>query len=73
MSDDCKSFKRNDLRRCGIKIGSRLCTKPQKKNKLVTSINGKSQLLVGLLMELLFDGVAGNAIVVILLLLNAVI
>jgi hypothetical protein len=40
ISDDCKSFNLKDLRKCGIKIGSRLCTKPQKKNKLVTRING---------------------------------
>ena len=40
-SEDCKKFKVNAFRRCGINIGSRLCTKPQKKNKLVTKIKGK--------------------------------
>ena len=50
MREDCKSFNRKDLRRCGINIGSKLCTKPQKKKRLVTSIKGKSQLLVWVLL-----------------------
>jgi len=41
-----------------------LCTKPQKKKRLVTSINGKSQLPVWLPTELLFVFVATIAITV---------
>ncbi|MOA30231.1 hypothetical protein D3C78_1513010 [compost metagenome] len=40
----CKVLRLNDLFKCGIRIGSRLCTKPHMKNSEVIMIKGKRYL-----------------------------
>jgi hypothetical protein len=39
-NEDSSTVRLKTLRKCGIRIGSRLWTKPQKKNNDVTKISG---------------------------------
>ncbi|MNG41756.1 hypothetical protein D3C84_1311450 [compost metagenome] len=48
IKEDSKSVRLNAFLKCGISIGSKLCTNPQKKNKLVTNIKGNSHFLFSL-------------------------
>lgn len=52
INEDCKVDKLNDFFKCGIKIGSRLCTKPHIKKSEVIII--KANLVDAALFDIAF-------------------